>query len=71
MDGIEPHWSKLRPFILTSSSQFQPEPPPNFSMEPESEFYKELIEVYEIVKDIQENKNNMQTQKKTFGISPG
>ena len=55
MDGIEPHWSKLRPFILTSSSQFQPEPPPNFSMEPESEFYKELIEVYEIVKDIQEN----------------
>ena len=55
MDGIEPHWSKLRPFILTSSQQFQPEPPPPFSMEPESDFYNELIEVYEVVKDIQQN----------------
>ncbi len=55
MDGIEPHWSKLRPFILTSSEQFQPEPPPPFSMEPESDFYNELIEVYEVVKDIQQN----------------
>lgn len=55
MDGIEPHWSKLRPFLLTSSEQFQPEPPPPFSMEPESDFYKELIEVYEVVKDIQQN----------------
>ena len=27
MDGIEPHWSKIRPFILNSSKQFQPEPP--------------------------------------------
>lgn len=55
MDGIEPHWSKLRPFILVSSSQFKPEPPPPFSMEPRSEFYQELMEVYQIVKDIQEN----------------
>jgi hypothetical protein len=55
MDGIEPHWSKIRPFVLNSASQFQPEPPPAFSMVPESDFYQELMEVYEVVKEIQEN----------------
>ena len=58
MDGIEPHWSKIRPFVLNSVSQFQPEPPPPFSMVPESDFYQELIEVYELVKEIQENEIN-------------
>jgi hypothetical protein len=58
MDGIEPHWSKIRPFVLNSVSQFQPEPPPSFSMVPESDFYQELIEVYELVKEIQENETN-------------
>mgnify|MGYP003681989897 CR=1 FL=1 len=58
MDGIEPHWSKIRPFVLNSVSQFQPEPPPPFSMVPESDFYQELIEVYELVKEIQENDIN-------------
>ena len=55
MDGIEPHWSKIRPFLLNSSEQFQPEPPPPFSMEPESPFYKELLEVYQVVQEIQKN----------------
>jgi hypothetical protein len=58
MDGIEPHWSKIRPFLLNSVSQFQPEPPPPFSMVPESDFYQELTEVYELVKEIQENQAN-------------
>lgn len=58
MDGIEPHWSKIRPFVLNSVSQFQPEPPPPFSMVPESDFYQELTEVYELVKEIQENETN-------------
>lgn len=48
MDGIEPHWSKIRPLVLTSSSQFQPEPPPIFSMEPDSEFYKEFMQAAEV-----------------------
>jgi hypothetical protein len=55
MDGIEPHWSKLRPFLLHASDQFKPEPPPAFSMEPQSDFYQELMEVYQVVKDIQQN----------------
>lgn len=48
MDGIEPHWSKIRPFTLKSSSQFKPAPPPTYSMEPGSRFYEELMEVYKI-----------------------
>lgn len=55
MDGIEPHWNKIRPFILDSASQFKPIPPPPFSMEKDSDFYKELIEVYDISNQITEN----------------
>jgi hypothetical protein len=63
MDGIEPHWSKIRPFVLTSSEQFQPEPPPSFSMEPESPFYKELLEVYQVVREIQQNDQEDERQE--------
>ena len=55
MDGIEPHWNKIRPFVLSAPTQFQPEPPPPFSMEPQSDFYKELMEVYKVVKEIHDN----------------
>ncbi|RIA08582.1 PAP2 superfamily protein [Flavobacteriaceae bacterium MAR_2010_72] len=55
MDGIEPHWNKLRPFVIDSASQFQPIPPPEFSMDENSIFYKELKEVYDISNDITSN----------------
>ena len=48
MDGLEPHWSKIRPFVIDSSAQFKPVPPPEFSMDENSDFYKELKEVYDI-----------------------
>ena len=48
MDGLEPHWNKIRPFVIDSAAQFKPTPPPAFSMEEDSDFYKELREVYEI-----------------------
>ncbi len=52
MDGIEPHWNKIRPFYLDSAAQFKPVPPPPFSMEKDSDFYKELVEVYNISNEI-------------------
>ena len=52
MEGIEPHWSKIRPFVIDSAEQFKPTPPPPFSMEEGSDFYKELKEVYDISKKI-------------------
>ena len=48
MDGIEPHWNKIRPFVLDSAAQFKPLPPPEFSMEEGTDFYKEVREVYEV-----------------------
>lgn len=48
MDGIEPHWNKIRPMVIDSAQQFKPKKHPEFSLDKDSEFYKELIEVYEI-----------------------
>ncbi|MEL6923939.1 MAG: vanadium-dependent haloperoxidase [Bacteroidota bacterium] len=47
MDGIEPHWRELRPFVIKSADQFTPPPPTAFDMDKNSLFYKELMEVYE------------------------
>lgn len=50
MDGIEPHWNKIRPMALDSAQQFTPPPPTAFSMDKESKFMKEAMEVYEALK---------------------
>ena len=50
MDGIEPHWQKIRPLVLTSADQFTPPPPTTFDLTKGSKFYRELMEVYETVK---------------------
>ncbi len=47
MEGIEPHWNKIRPFVLDSAKQFQPDFPTQYSMDKNSTFYKELMEVYD------------------------
>jgi len=52
MNGIEPHWEKIRPFAIDSAQQFKPIPPPEFSMEEDSDFYKEVMEVYEVRKSM-------------------
>ncbi|MCL6295831.1 vanadium-dependent haloperoxidase [Jejuia spongiicola] len=52
MDGLEPHWGKIRPFVIDSAAQFKPIPPPLFSMDENSSFYKELKEVYDISNQI-------------------
>jgi hypothetical protein len=49
-DGLEPHWGEIRTWVIDSSSQFTTEPPIPFSTEKNSEFYKQAMEVYEIVK---------------------
>lgn len=52
MNGLEPHWSKIRPFAIDSADQFKPAPPPDFSMEEGSKFYEEVMEVYEVRKSM-------------------
>ena len=48
MDGIEPHWNKIRTLVLESADQFPANPPKAFDMTPGSPFHKELMEVYDI-----------------------
>lgn len=52
MEGIEPHWNKIRPFVLDSAAQFKSVPPTEFSSDPNSVFFKEAEEVFKVVKDI-------------------
>lgn len=55
LEGIEPHWNKIRPFLLATADQFKPKSHPKFSLEKDSQFYKELMEVYNISEQITEN----------------
>jgi hypothetical protein len=48
MKGIEPHWNKLRPFVLDSAEQFKPIPPSTYSMDEDSQFHKELMDVFNL-----------------------
>lgn len=54
MDAVEPHWNKIRTFVIDSAAQFKPEPPTTFSIVKGSPFYREATEVYEIVKNLSE-----------------
>lgn len=52
MQGIEPNWSKIRPFVLDSAAQFKPIPPPKFSMEKGTPFHTELMDLYNLTNEI-------------------
>lgn len=59
MAGIEPHWNKIRPFVIDSATQFIPVRPPEFSLDPNSEFYEDLMEVYEVGKELDEEQKEI------------
>ncbi|RMG17166.1 MAG: phosphatase PAP2 family protein [Bacteroidetes bacterium] len=59
MDGIEPHWNKIRPFIIDSATQFVPIRPTGYDMTPGSPFYQEVMEVYETGKQLDEEKKEI------------
>lgn len=47
-EAIEPHWNKIRLFVIDSANQFVPERPTTFDMTAGSPFHQELLEVYEV-----------------------
>ncbi len=57
MDGIEPSWMKIRPFALDSASQFRPLPPTAYSLDPNSQWMKEAMEVYEVFTGVDEKES--------------
>lgn len=52
MKAIEPHWSKMRTFILDSAQQFKPAPATTFSTDKNSKFYQEAKEVFATVQGL-------------------
>jgi len=59
MEGIEPSWNKIRPFIIDSATQFIPIRPTKFDMDKNSQFYKEVMEVYETVNQLDEEQTEI------------
>lgn len=59
MEAIEPHWNKIRPFVIDSANQFQPPLPTEFSVEKDSPFYKETLEVYETGNNLTEEQTEI------------
>ncbi len=59
MEAIEPHWSSIRTFAIDSADQFTPERPTAFNVDPESQFYKEVMEVYETGKSLDEEQSEI------------
>ena len=50
--GLEPHWNTIRPMILRSAMQFSPKEKLVFSQSKTSLFYKTMMEVYKIVRNL-------------------
>lgn len=46
MDALEPNWHTIKPFLLDSASLFRLGSPPTFSLDKNSIFYGELMDVY-------------------------
>lgn len=57
--AIEPNWNKIRTFVIDSAQQFTPIPPPAFSIDSNSTFYKNAFAVYNEVNNNSEDQNAM------------
>ncbi len=47
MKAIEPHWNRMRPFLLDSAQQFKPLTSVPFSIDQQSQFYNDALEVFQ------------------------
>lgn len=63
MEGIEPHWNKIRPMVIPSTDIFNPPPPLEINMSKNSSFYNELMEVYRIGRQVNEDNNDSEEAK--------
>lgn len=59
MEAIEPHWTKIRPFVIDSADQFVPVRPTPFDMAKGSDFYKEVMEVYDVGNSLTEEQKEI------------
>jgi hypothetical protein len=50
--AMQPRWGENRPFVLASGAECAPLPPPAYSEAPDSDFYREAQEVYDISRSL-------------------
>lgn len=62
MRAVEPHWNKIRPFIIDSAQQFKPPPPTPYATDKGSQFYKEAL----AVRDVGMNLTDVQKEIASF-----
>ena len=59
MDAVAPYWTMMKPLVMDSSSQFKPVPPPPFDLKKGSQFYKEVMDVYDVSKILTEEQKQI------------
>ncbi|MBA3405627.1 MAG: vanadium-dependent haloperoxidase, partial [Gemmatimonadaceae bacterium] len=59
IDAIEPHWGKLRPFVMDSSSQFRPKPPHPYDTAQTSAFFRQVKEVFEVGRQLNDEQREI------------
>lgn len=51
-DGVEPNWKLIKPLLMDSASQFKPVAPPAYDLNKSSEYFKQVLEVFNTSKSI-------------------
>lgn len=59
LDGVEWCWNTMKPLVLDSAAQCKPTPPPAYSTDTSSMFYREAKEVYTIGKNLTEEQRTI------------
>ncbi len=59
MKAVEPHWNRMRPFLLDSAQQFKPATAIPFSTEKDSRFFKDVQEVWEKSRQLTEEEKEI------------
>ena len=59
MEGYEPHWGTLRPFLLDSAGQFKPQPPVTYSEQPGTPFYNLARDVYTVTNNLNQEQRQI------------
>lgn len=60
--ALQPYWGQVRPFVLPKGNPnlgIDPGPPPAFSTDTASDFYKEAMEVYGVVRTLTPEQNEI------------
>jgi membrane-associated phospholipid phosphatase len=59
LDGVEPFWYMIKPFVLDSAAQCKIPSPPVFSKDTNSAFYKNTLEVYNIGNNLTDSQKSI------------